>query len=157
MEVPKGKNHQFSLGTTQLEGTQCRFPHPRQNNLRRAFPERAQEDGARVKRNVRNFNRGTAVRKRPRGVRITRRLSEKVAKRVGARTIRAGEYGRYCYVQIRPEKTWKIGGRSNVQFYERDVSIRQVSDFADFPNALQVQGFRADYGFCDETKPWNIP
>ena len=93
------------------------------------------------------------MRKRPRGVRITRRLSEKVAKRVGARTMRAGEYGRYCYVQIRFKETCLTGVRSNVQFYERDVSIRRVSDFADFPNALQVQGFRADYGFCDETKP----
>ena len=39
------------------------------------------KDGARVKRNVRNFKRGTAVRKDPQSVRITRRLSEKVAKR----------------------------------------------------------------------------
>ena len=58
MEVPKGKNHQFSLGTTQLEGTQCRFPHPRQNNLRRSFPDSAQEGRRKGKEKRKEFQTG---------------------------------------------------------------------------------------------------
>lgn len=67
MELPKGKNHQFSRGTTQSEGTQCRFPHPRQNNLHRSFPESAQEERRKGKEKRKEFQSGNGGAEGPVG------------------------------------------------------------------------------------------